>query len=170
MNKEAHYAVSSFNRQAYRIEHILLPYFSEEEISIFRLVQRKTDTLISGSAALQFFDLCVFPDSDLDLYVVREWDRVMLLAGFLTSIAYEYLPRSDQKPTFEEAFEAGKSRQAQHIPPVIGNEYYSRNIWDVYSFVRASDGKKIQIITCVHNTLQVILGFHSSEWDSILLR
>ncbi|KAE9408496.1 hypothetical protein BT96DRAFT_1103661 [Gymnopus androsaceus JB14] len=160
--RELHYAVCSFERQAYRIQHILLPYFTEEEINIFRLIQRKTDTLISGSTALQFFDLSVW-DSDLDLYVVREW-FFMLLAGFLISISYEYQPRPEQKPTFQDAFQAGRSEQAQHVPvpPIMGDGYSSRNIWDVYSFVRASDGKKIQIITCVHNTMQVILDFHST--------
>ncbi|KAJ4478548.1 hypothetical protein C8R41DRAFT_922850 [Lentinula lateritia] len=93
-NKEAYDAVSSFNRQAYRIEHILCPYFNEGEIEMFRLIQLKTNAIISGSAALQFFDLTVFDDSDLDLYVVNDWDKVALLTGFLTSIAYDYTPTS----------------------------------------------------------------------------
>ncbi|KAJ4480030.1 hypothetical protein J3R30DRAFT_3873513, partial [Lentinula aciculospora] len=158
-NRGAYDAVSSFNRQAYRIQHILSPYFNEDEINIFRLVQLKTDTLISGSSALQFFDLLVFSDSDLDLYIVRDWDKVTLLVGFLTSAAYEYAPRADQSQIFQQAFEAGRS---YHVEPDLSDDYSSRDIWDVCSFIRGTDGKKIQIITCEKNIIQVILGFHST--------
>ncbi|KAF9063036.1 hypothetical protein BDP27DRAFT_1335695 [Rhodocollybia butyracea] len=158
-HKDLQFAVSSFNLQAFRIEHILLRYFSQEDINAFRLIQLKTDTLISGSAALQFFDLTVFENSDLDLYIVREWDKVMLLAGFLTSVAYDFTPRPDQQTTFQNAFEAGRTF-AQ--PPVVNDDYPAIDIWDVYSFVRASDERKVQIITYKTNVLQVILGFHST--------
>lgn len=164
-NKEAYDAVSSFNRQAYRIEHILCPYFNEGEIEMFRLIQLKTNAIISGSAALQFFDLTVFDDSDLDLYVVNDWDKVALLTGFLTSIAYDYTPRSDQARTFQHAFQAG--RRHPHVEPDLDNDYSDEDIWDVYSFIRASNGKKIQIITCKDNITQVIMKFHSSEYSKV---
>ncbi|KAF8824935.1 hypothetical protein HHX47_DHR7000531 [Lentinula edodes] len=165
-NKEAYDAVSSFNRQAYRIEHILCPYFNEGEIKMFRLIQLKTNTIISGSAALQFFDLTVFDDSDLDLYVVNDWDKVALLTGFLTSIAYDYTPRSDQARTFQHAFQAG--RRHHHVEPDLDNDYSDEDIWDVYSFIRASNGKKIQIITCKDNITQVIMKFHSTCVMSVI--
>ncbi|KAJ3781652.1 hypothetical protein GGU10DRAFT_299274 [Lentinula aff. detonsa] len=156
-NKEAYDAVCSFNRQAYRIEHILSPYFNEDEVNAFRLVQLKTDTLISGSSALQFFDLSVFADSDLDLYIVRDWDKVTLVAGFLTSAGYDYAPSADQPQSFQQAFEVGRSPGDDDYS---SDEGYTSSIWGVYSFIRGSDKKKIQIITCEKNIIQVILGFH----------
>ncbi|KAJ3992488.1 hypothetical protein F5050DRAFT_1538027, partial [Lentinula boryana] len=157
-NKEAYDAVSSFNRQAYRIEHVLSPYFNEDEINMFRLVQLKTDTLISGSSALQFFDLSVFADSDLDLYIVRDWDKVTLVSGFLTSVGYDYVPGADQPQSFQQAFEVGRNLGDDDYSSE--DEYTSAHIWGVYSFIRGSDRKKIQIITCEKNIIRVILGFH----------
>ncbi|KAF5392232.1 hypothetical protein D9757_001458 [Collybiopsis confluens] len=154
--KQAHYAVTSFNQQAYRIEHILSPYFSQKQIDIFRLIQLRTGTLISGSAALQFFDLSVFEDSDLDLYILRDWDKVMQLAGFLVSVSYDFHARPDQPRTFQDAYEA--ERNFEGFEP----EYSTKGIWDVYSFVRQSDSRKIQIITCRKSIMHVILEFHST--------
>ncbi|KAJ3838630.1 hypothetical protein EV361DRAFT_797349 [Lentinula raphanica] len=156
-SKEAYDAVSSFNRQAYRVHHILSPYFTADQIDEFRLIQLETDFVISGSAALQFFDLSTFEDSDLDLYIIRAWDTIALLAGFLLGVGYDYAPRRNQPRSFQEAFEADD--EGRNHP---GSNYNSRGTWGVYSFVRESDRKKIQIISCRSNLVQVILEFHST--------
>ncbi|KAJ3716086.1 hypothetical protein C8R42DRAFT_679507 [Lentinula raphanica] len=157
-SKEAYDAVSSFHRQAYRIQHILSPYFDAEQIDAFRLIQLETEFVISGSAALQFFDLSVFEDSDLDLYVIKDWNKVATLAHFLLGTGYKYAPRPDQSRSMQADVEDDSSRSNQ--PELI--DYDCRGIGAVYSFVRESTGRKIQIITCRSNVVEVILEFHST--------
>ncbi|KIM41068.1 hypothetical protein M413DRAFT_11278 [Hebeloma cylindrosporum] len=62
---------------------------------MFREIQAKTGTLISGSTALQFFDRTVYEDSGLDLFV--EHASLRPIAIWLGSIGYLYNPGQDSE-------------------------------------------------------------------------
>ena len=69
---KAYDAVLAYNRIAYNINKLLLRYFTDDQIEPFRLLQDKTGTLISGSAALQFFDT---KNPTLTFLLVRQTPR-----------------------------------------------------------------------------------------------
>ena len=50
-----HGLVEDYIRREFVIDHVLRPFIREEEIPVFRKIQKKTHMLISGSVALQFF-------------------------------------------------------------------------------------------------------------------
>jgi hypothetical protein len=53
--------------------HRLLPRFFGEpaQVKEFRQIQSQTETIISGSMTLQFFNRLTWSNTDLDLYVTR---------------------------------------------------------------------------------------------------
>ncbi|KAK7457766.1 hypothetical protein VKT23_010105 [Stygiomarasmius scandens] len=148
VSKEAHAAVQSFNKRAFRIEKLLSRYFdTPQEINQFRQTQYRTGILISGSSALQFFD-CSEYDSDLDLYVHFEKCRPVI--DFLLSIGYVFQPSSKQS---EDVTLALNSTSGETYSGPIG-------LRGVLNF--SKNQKKIQIITCDDCPIQVILQFHST--------
>ncbi|KIK68382.1 hypothetical protein GYMLUDRAFT_214959 [Collybiopsis luxurians FD-317 M1] len=164
MNRESYRIVSSFNRRAFRIEKVLSPYFDDDEINEFRILQYRTGTLISGSTALQFFDLTTYEGSDLDLYVELRYCRP--LSDFLLRIGYEFQPINQQPSTFQGALEDTLSLDFGPFQQnMVDNEdnfegYASNGIANVFNFVRGN--KKVQIIVSHTCAMDVILSFHST--------
>ncbi|TFK69380.1 hypothetical protein BDN72DRAFT_945701 [Pluteus cervinus] len=60
---------ADYMKRHFKVDRILKPFFFEEEVLPFRHLQEDLGVVISGSAALQFFDRVKFAGSDLDLYV-----------------------------------------------------------------------------------------------------
>lgn len=163
MNKESYHTVNNFNQRAFRIEQVLAPFFDQKEIDELRLLQYRTGILISGSTALQFFDLVVYPDSDLDLYV--ELRHCRPLAEFLADVGYQFQPTPRQRSTFDEALAFTLSlnfagTQNLHDEEEDFQGYVNNGIASVYNFSRGS--KRIQVITSHTCSMDVILSFHSS--------
>src|SRR6266576_4073872 len=105
INKAARIAVTNYSQLNFDIKRMLSPYFSEEDIKSFRLVQLITGAVISGSTAVQFFDRTTYPGSDLDIYVEHQYCRDV--AYWLVSRGYEYKPsKPDQPKSFVEAFKS----------------------------------------------------------------
>ena len=69
VNSDMQAVVKSFRMRAFKVECILSKFFSYRQIQEFKDMQERTGTVISGSAALQFFHRVVWPATDLDLYV-----------------------------------------------------------------------------------------------------
>ena len=68
-NKYMHHIVDIFKKEAFSINQLLQRFFPGEA-EAFRHVQAETYALISGSAALRFFERKPLdPGSDLDVYV-----------------------------------------------------------------------------------------------------
>jgi len=135
--------------------------------------------LISGSSALQFFDGTVYPESDLGVYV--ELGRVELLAMFLFEKGYVFVPVMDQPEDWEQAFfQALETRSSmtdtQHqinmmqlFPQWEG--YAGNGMAAVFNFAkRGEEWKHIQVVTCRHTPLEVILHFHSSAPSHLSLQ
>ncbi|KAJ3903197.1 hypothetical protein F5879DRAFT_167687 [Lentinula edodes] len=163
MNKESYHTVTNFNQRAFRIEQVLAPFFDQTEIDELRLLQYRTGILISGSTALQFFDLVVYPDSDLDLYV--ELRHCRPLAEFLASVGYQFQPTPRQRSTFDGALAFTLSlnfagTQNLHDDEEDFQGYVNNGIASVYNFSRG--GKRIQVITSHTCSMDVILSFHST--------
>jgi hypothetical protein len=74
VSRAMHDNFKSYVRRTININRILKRFFPEPDV--FRVLQRQTGTLISGSQALQFFDRTFYPESDLDLFLFpgREYD------------------------------------------------------------------------------------------------
>ncbi|KAF9072630.1 hypothetical protein BDP27DRAFT_1320313 [Rhodocollybia butyracea] len=165
INRECYEIVSSFNRRAFRVEKVLLRFFNQSEIDQFRMIQYHTGTLISGSTALQFFDLTIYEDSDLDLYVDIRYCSP--LGKFLLRIGYQFQPFKYQKSKFDEALAEAVShdidvriRRSEDQESRETWEYETRGIASVFNFIR--DGRMVQVIVSERCAMDVILAFHST--------
>ncbi|KAE9402677.1 hypothetical protein BT96DRAFT_990910 [Gymnopus androsaceus JB14] len=167
INKESYEIVSSFSRRAFRVEKVLWPYFDHNEIDEFRMIQYHTGTLISGSTALQFFDLTVYESSDLDLYV--DTKHCSFLGEFLLRIGYQFQPFKHQKLGFHKALAETISgdRNERRIMRWMNGEFEERfedyegnGIATVFNFVR--DGRTIQVVVAETCAMDVIFAFHST--------
>ena len=86
-------ATRDFQRRAYNINKRLKRYFSNPQS--FRSLMARTDMVISGSFALQFFDRSFYPESDLDLYVYYN-EKLHEIASHLLKEGYTFKPAGEQ--------------------------------------------------------------------------
>jgi hypothetical protein len=135
-NRDTRVVVTNFKTRAFKVEKILSKFFSYEQIQQFRAMQRQTGTVISGSAALQFFHRIVWPATDLDLYV--EKSQVAHCTSFIASCGY--------------LLEA--SRDSEDC------DYDLASIQTVEDFTKGPF--RVQVIATRSSVMTTILGFHSS--------
>jgi hypothetical protein len=154
--------VNSYYKTAFDIKKRLSRFFSSDEILHFRHWQASTGLLISGSTALQFFDRTEYPDSDLDIYIEQKY--ALPVANWLQRIGYTFVPRKQQDPDLQEAFDEtplGLHKGANIFPSEeIG--YFGRGVGGVFNFHKYHPERKIQLITSLHSPMEIILNFHSS--------
>jgi len=150
-----------------KTDHGLERFFTPKEIIEFRKLQATTGTIISGSAAVQFFDRTVYEDSDLDLYVQHQSARPIAL--WLQSIGYVFVPCKDSE---FQSLEMGLEKSIKFNPediygiPLDIDDEPDKGYFDA---VVVLDFKKlnhpvIQLITSRGPPLEMVLDFHSSEW------
>ena len=148
-------AVKAYIAQVFTVDRIISRYF-EDPLS-FRSMQAHTATIISGSAALQFFDRSFHPSSDLDLYVPSLGARK--LTHFILENGYTFVPHLGQKSALKDALEEST------IPLWMEDQYSTtRGIAGVFGFTKISNGDEltIQVIVAFHATLDIVLRCHSS--------
>ena len=149
-------AVNAYIAQAFTVDRIISRYF--EDPSSFRSMQAHTATIISGSAALQFFDRSSYPGSDLDLYVpILGAEK---LTCFIIENGYTFVPHFGQKSTLKDALEESA------MPSWTEDQYSAtRSIAGVFGFTKISDGYElgIQVMVAFHATLDIVLHYHSSR-------
>ncbi|CAL1699944.1 unnamed protein product [Somion occarium] len=142
--------------RAFNIDRILSRFFNPP--LAFRQLQARTGTLISGSAALQFFDRSFYKESDLDIYVPKKY-RVE--AGeFLLRCGYSFIPGQRQEATFYKAVE-------QRRVTDDAGAYAFRGVAAVLTFEKpAASGSavnlKVQLIVAAKSPMEIILNFHST--------
>jgi len=168
-NKTYKRAVDSFMQRAFRINHVLERYFTPAEIATFRYLQSRSQLIISGSTAVQFFERSIYLNSDLDIYVEDGYKNVIAL--WLVSIGYTYRRREGQ-PTLEVIEDWKEFLNLDVLPfsPVFepnSTDYMGQGIEDVYNFVRGDPEVKIQLMTATGSPLEIVLNYHSSENFSI---
>ncbi len=161
--------VSEYLYHNFSVHHILSPFFpNEEDLIIFCEVQRVHGVLISGSQALSIFTRTMYPNSDLDLYVTQ-WQHPQLITALEWTGYTSH--GSLRPPLLHTSTVCGHSeREADtmmffndktHI--IAWSEYTDKSIADVEEFWNGL-GAVIQVITSYGPPLDVILGFHSSEY------
>ncbi|TFK26737.1 hypothetical protein FA15DRAFT_636806 [Coprinopsis marcescibilis] len=161
--KTAREAVNDFFSRGYNIDKLLLRFFPDP--NLFRRLQARTATLISGSSALQFLDRVFYPDSDLDLYTPRRGAREV--GKWILSQGYSYCS-TEQSPDFSESVD---DLLEDEIPDdyVRGTSYKTTGIAGVYEFRKgplvvqliAARRSPFHAITCFHST--VVMNFITYE-------
>ncbi|THU95839.1 hypothetical protein K435DRAFT_778841 [Dendrothele bispora CBS 962.96] len=165
--------VSECNWDTFRVRRVLARFFDTlVDIVQFRVLQYELGMLISGSAVLQFFDDSVYPESDLDVCIEldREGERMERLGRFLMDRGYTFTPILDQPDDFYQALvDALVARSfwaqghGQHLEEAFQQfpqcEGYTGNgMAAIFNFAKGR--KHVQVITCRHTPLEVILHFH----------
>ena len=149
-------AVRDYMKRAFDISNYLSRYFPNPPS--FRLLQRSTGTIISGSTALQFFDRSYYPESDLDLYVPLCWRHQV--GNYLLEQGYTFVPNSRQDRDFGVAV---MNKRVLTNKAIYGN---FKGIAAVFTFSKdvPERGKlKVQVIAAVRSPTEVVLRFHSSK-------
>lgn len=161
--KNAQSLVHAYIRRRFQLHKLLGRYFSDAEILEFRLLQFNTGRVISGSAALQFFNRTVYAESDLDLYVEHRYRKS--IAIWLRQIGYQYTPHSSSTfTTLDNAlWSAGPGSALTGIKTTTGRhpQYYEAIL--VLTFEKHHPYRKVQVITSMFNPISKVLRFHSSE-------
>jgi hypothetical protein len=161
--RAAYAAVSSFNRRAHNINARLSRFFPDPDA--FRSLQAKTNTLISGSFALQFFDRTFYPESDLDIYACL--NHFAEVGRWLQDVGYVLEPHRNQADNLEEAIVEIETKASTE--PDIAIVYPFRGFSGVLTFLHEQEDAleaplKIQLIVAVNSPMEVIFTFHSSQF------
>lgn len=167
-------ALKDYMKRAFDVNKHFKRFFDDP--LAFRILQATTNLIVSGSNALQFLNRCVYPKSDLDLYIdvhnvhtVCEW---MMDAGRM----YLFDPSADQDSDFEVAW--GRFVAVYNNGRITGEGFHPANtaqglyginrVLAIFSFIRARSDpqleRKVQVIVTELNPLISVLNFHSSEY------
>lgn len=147
--------VKAYIAKAFTVDRVVCRYF--DDTSLFRSVQNHTATIISGSAALQFFDRSFYPGSDLNLHVPMS--GVDVLFTFLLGNGYAFVPHIGQD------FDLGRALAESALPLWRENGVTTmRGIAGVFVFTKIPGGRelKIEVVVAFHASLDTILHYHSS--------
>ena len=122
--------------------------------------------MISGSAALQFFNRCTYSGSGLDIYAHMR--HRLEVGSWLICEGYAFVPNSKQEPVF---YDAARSKI------VVENkaDYFMRGVAGVFNFVKKGKEcpgdeaeRKVQLIIAARTPMEIILYYHSSEYPAIV--
>ncbi|KAH8801930.1 hypothetical protein DL96DRAFT_1823463 [Flagelloscypha sp. PMI_526] len=97
--------VDEYMRRVFTVERIFSPFFTPEQIILLRQIQFDTSFLVSGCAAVQFFERTKYPGSDLNLYIAGEKSTNSLFR-FIEGCGYVFKNSSSQPPSLKEALAA----------------------------------------------------------------
>ena len=165
--RAAYLAAAEFKTRAFNINRHLSRYFVDP--IAFRCLQARTNTLVSGSNALQFLDRTFYPEADFDLYT--HFGHSFEVAQWLVEAeGYRYAPRESQVQDWKEATRFDGDLTERRVV-ALGNSaqsYPTTDIAAVWSFEkRNAHGETliVQIIEARSSPLESILGFHSSTFS-----
>lgn len=156
--------------------HALLLRFLETDSDVLALrrLQASYQFVISGSSVLQVIDRCVYPQSDLDLFLFPGTAKVV--GDWFLEHGFRFRGRGEDKRTFAE-------RVALHPLDLIltdsrnrSNYYGLPGILDVFTFHKrgrhrdetqgdptGKDLMSVQLIVCDYTPYYTLLLFHSSK-------
>ncbi|KAG9311289.1 hypothetical protein JVU11DRAFT_8377 [Chiua virens] len=162
----AYHAVANYKSRAFNINRHLSRYFLDPVA--FRSLQAKTNTLISGSNALQFLDRSFYPESDLDLYTHP--GHTFELAQFLVQVErYTFVPTghqpTDWRTAIPEKWDGTQKRVRMEWDEDEPLEYPLKGITGVFTFQKPSPSEgtlKVQVIEAAASPVEAILHFHST--------
>ncbi|RDB23172.1 hypothetical protein Hypma_009675 [Hypsizygus marmoreus] len=152
---DANGRVKSYQTRGFSLDHLLAPFFTTQDVLKFRVIQSKTDAVISGSTAVQFFARTRYPMTDLDIYVPHQ--HAYTIGAWLQEIGYQY-QRSTRTLDFALAYLAASADQF----PVEPDLYPQKGISAVFSFKNHGQRRGIHLISVEYSPLEAILQFHST--------
>lgn len=163
---QAHYSVFAYILHACSIYQAISHWF--DDVDGFHDLQRATGLLVSGSAAFSLFEHVCYLDADMDLYVLADhWSLVM---EYMIQSGYQPILPSVLQTDNLESVKSWKWDLCKYRCYEWGTcdamAYTLPGIKTVVDFVD-SVGHKVQVVFVIYNSLDVILGFHSSEFSSI---
>lgn len=163
VSKEAQAKVISYIKRHFNISKVLKPFVSASDIDDFRRLMARTDMIISGSIALQFFARVTWPSSDTDLYV--EKIHAAQIAAWLIEHDFVFQP-CDQNPiSWQEITHCTPDvlpdsclcfEPLNTIGYILGDT--------VLNFKNNRTGRLAQVVMCNGTPLQSVLNFHSSTF------
>ena len=167
--RAAYLAVAEFKARAFNVNRHFSRYFTDP--IAFRSLQARTNTLVSGSNALQFLDRTFYPEADLDLYTHP--GHSFEVAQFLVEAqGYRYAPRVRQQQDWKVATKRHWDGTARRVtaPGDSLHGYPMTGFNAVWTFEKTGDKQeslKVQIIEASSSPLECILGFHCSTSSSV---
>jgi len=127
-----------------------MPFFdTDSHVIDFANMMERTNAVISGSTALQFFERTIYRNADLDLYF--EVKHLELWKTHIVSFGYELVPKKDNTSSTESVIERE-----------IGYPSF-QEIEALESFQHKVTKKVIQLMGTKGSPIRAILDFHSSE-------
>lgn len=141
---------------------IILPFLSHKAAVRLRALQKHEGVVISGSAAVQFFNGETYPDSDLDLYVNNS--GASDVAQLLLESGYSYIPTFEGDLPILAAIEnATVNPYAMPYPDVYSLHVSLIGVSHIFTFYDPNRLRSIQVIQVHHPIIELILRFHSSK-------
>ncbi|KAL0961534.1 hypothetical protein HGRIS_006473 [Hohenbuehelia grisea] len=140
-------AYQVYCRRSFNIYNVLLDFLSPHQILYFQELQKRTQFVISGSAALAAFDRTVFRGSDCDIYVnPANLDEI---ASWLLNAGYCYLTLPTPPSRYIDKYPNGVVKVISLERPAVG-------------CAQAATHTVIQLVVCRWSPADVILKFHST--------
>ncbi|KAH8801908.1 hypothetical protein DL96DRAFT_1774360 [Flagelloscypha sp. PMI_526] len=158
--------VDQYMRSIFSVDRSLSSFFTPQEITDFRHIQAETRLVLSGSAAVQFFEhnRNRYPDSDLDLYIeerhAEKVDLFMKVSGYT-------IEKAQSEPHDILTTLRRKASQVANSDRDEGQLYD----WDIefpitiFSFQKqltSGQIRNVQAIVCTREVISVILALHST--------
>ena len=170
----AYWAVKDYTGRAFDINSHLKRFFVDP--FGFRVIQARTQAVVSGSSALQFFDRTVYPNSDLDIFVANK-DAAEVCAWIVNcgGKGYKFVPTEKQalKNIITPRLALRVHRRGENQASYMVDEQFSNwNFYDsnryraVLNFKATTGEDQTQVVQVIvtHNTpMECILSFHSSK-------
>ncbi|TFK61817.1 hypothetical protein BDN72DRAFT_734672, partial [Pluteus cervinus] len=144
VNHQFRAVAAEYMKRHFKVDRILKPFFFDDEVLPFRRLQEDLGVVISGSAALQFFDRVTFTGSDLDLYVHHA--RAPRLEKWLGEMGF------CKKPVV--AWTDNEIEDVSNNPFMM---YLDKSITSITNFKRL--GVVVQVITVHATVIETILNF-----------
>ncbi|KAH8801906.1 hypothetical protein DL96DRAFT_1634551 [Flagelloscypha sp. PMI_526] len=161
--------VDQYMHRVFSVDRILSRFFTPEEIIELRRIQAETDFVISGSAAVQFFERISYPNSDLDLYIDEQ--QMEKLALFMEKSGYAFKKTPSQPDNILTVL------QQRDTWVTISGEEQDEYGWDgqsimtVLSFEKqlpTGHIRKVQAIVSTCEVIATVLAFHSTVVMNII--
>lgn len=163
-----YFAVAEFKGRAFNVNTHFSRYFSNP--IAFRSLQARTNTLVSGSNALQFLDRTFYPEADLDLYTHP--GHSFEVAQFLVEAeGYQYAPRDEDEndtPDWKDVIRDDWDGTQPRVFRGVSTTYPLEGITSVWTFKKGA--LKVQIIEASSSPVEAILAFHSSTYAVLSVR
>ncbi|KAH8801900.1 hypothetical protein DL96DRAFT_1507941 [Flagelloscypha sp. PMI_526] len=158
-------------RRAFSVDNIFSRFFTPDQITPLRRIQAKTNFVVSGSAAVQFFERTILPNSHMDLYV--EEKHMKAVALFITHSGYVFKSSPHQPGTLLAALNDRSESITVSGEGPTKYGFIDTVPMTVFTFEKELTSgavRKVQVIVTDRNdeVMAMILSFHSTLFMNII--